>query len=240
MDTGNQVRYFSRQYFKQFHEQRRKIKIAYYDHIRQNNITIETDEQVVAHLIDIHPNFAENVMLFEVVNGAGVLLHVVDEKDPIKRLNKMRFLIDIGVSPNEPDQTGHLALNALLRTTHVIVDDLKLLIQGGANINKADIQSYPLHAAILCGADIIQYLLSHGANVFQKTNEGTFLHRLASVQDNIGITVVCNYVREKILHEAAIVIRFWWRCNNMPPYIFQYLTTLTASYLGNLLCLIPN
>jgi len=98
-------------------------------------------------------------------------------------LDRVRKLLEKGISPNKEDSAGYRPLHYAARNGHYRV--CELLLDNGAEVNAVTrcIRATALHRAATQGhSDVITTLLHHGADVNLKDADGsTALHRALSV-----------------------------------------------------------
>lgn len=95
----------------------------------------------------------------------------------MNNIDKVRTLLDQGVSPNVNDNYKRSALH--IATSQNFVDIVKLLLECGANPNQLDsIGNTPLHlASCTRHLEVVTLLIKHGASTL--VTDGNGLHPLA-------------------------------------------------------------
>lgn len=98
-------------------------------------------------------------------------------------MERVRMLLNKGVSPNQEDSAGYRPLHYAARNGHYHM--CELLLDNGAEVNAitGSVRATALHRAATQGhGEVVNVLLNHGADVNRKDVDGrTALHRALSV-----------------------------------------------------------
>ena len=94
--------------------------------------------------------------------GSGdVMIDAVEQND----YDRVKLLLDIGVSPDVDDEYGDPSISMATKKQHI--DIVKLLVERGADVDQKDVlqETALMHAVWKKSPELVKFLLEAGANV---------------------------------------------------------------------------
>jgi ankyrin repeat protein len=108
--------------------------------------------------------------------GSGdVMIDAVEQND----YDRVKLLLDIGVSPDVDDEYGDPAISIATKKQHI--DIVKLLVERGADVDQTDVirETALMHAVWKRSPELVKILLEAGANVHLTDYHGNSVMSIA-------------------------------------------------------------